>query len=212
MTGVLEIQGHYGHPYRIHDPGDGVIGQALRTGEPYEAKFLYYVYRLGLRGAVVDAGAHVGNHALWFTCVCALETYAFEPVEHEALMANADLNPRGAPLLHMVPVALGAVAGTAALKRDSMTLEASDTGHIPVRTLDDYNLQDVRLIKADVEGWEPEVLLGGADTISRCRPIIFAEERDKAASERNEQTLRELNYKRTGNAFGATPLVEWVPC
>ena len=47
--------------------------------------------------------------------------------------------------------------------------------HIPVKTLDSFQLEQVSLIKLDVEGYEREVIKGAWNTISRSRPIIFAE-------------------------------------
>ncbi|WP_016877379.1 FkbM family methyltransferase [Chlorogloeopsis fritschii PCC 9212] len=46
---------------------------------------------------------------------------------------------------------------------------------VPVRKLDDYNFQDVSLIKIDVEGYETKVIEGGRQTIFREKPIIFIE-------------------------------------
>ncbi|MBF2005174.1 MAG: FkbM family methyltransferase [Chlorogloeopsis fritschii C42_A2020_084] len=46
---------------------------------------------------------------------------------------------------------------------------------VPVRKLDDYNFQDVSLIKIDVEGYETKVIEGGRQTILREKPIIFIE-------------------------------------
>ena len=48
-----------------------------------------------------------------------------------------------------------------------------------VSTLDDFTIQQgiqkVDFIKIDVEGNEHNVLLGGADVLSKCKPIVYAE-------------------------------------
>lgn len=50
---------------------------------------------------------------------------------------------------------------------------------VPIRRLDDVvdelGIDDITLIKIDVEGFEPEVLKGGRETIRRMLPVIFAE-------------------------------------
>lgn len=48
---------------------------------------------------------------------------------------------------------------------------------VTVRTLslDSLKLSRVDLIKLDVEGMEAEALLGAAETISRCKPLLFVE-------------------------------------
>jgi len=54
----------------------------------------------------------------------------------------------------------------------------SDLGTIDVRIkkLDSFNFEGVGFMKIDVEGYEKEVLLGAADTIARCRPIMYIED------------------------------------
>jgi FkbM family methyltransferase len=44
-----------------------------------------------------------------------------------------------------------------------------------VKTLDSLNIEDVDLIKIDVEGHEYEVILGGIQTITKYKPLLFFE-------------------------------------
>lgn len=46
---------------------------------------------------------------------------------------------------------------------------------VPVRKLDDYNFEDVSIIKIDVEGYEFQVIEGGQHTILREKPLIYIE-------------------------------------
>jgi FkbM family methyltransferase len=46
---------------------------------------------------------------------------------------------------------------------------------VPVRTLDEYNFQDVSFIKIDVEGHEQQVIAGAKHTILRNKPILQIE-------------------------------------
>ena len=46
---------------------------------------------------------------------------------------------------------------------------------VRVKTLDQFNYNDVDFIKIDVEGWEPKVLRGAKKTIDRCNPVICVE-------------------------------------
>jgi FkbM family methyltransferase len=46
---------------------------------------------------------------------------------------------------------------------------------VPVKNLDDYNLDNVALIKIDVQGYEPYVLDGAKQTILKNKPVIFIE-------------------------------------
>lgn len=47
--------------------------------------------------------------------------------------------------------------------------------NIPSRRLDEFGIEEIDLIKIDVEGWELEVLRGAAKTIQRCRPVLLIE-------------------------------------
>jgi len=48
-------------------------------------------------------------------------------------------------------------------------------GDIPVVRIDDMGLDDVDLIYLDIEGSEHPALMGGLETIRRCRPVIGLE-------------------------------------
>lgn len=57
-----------------------------------------------------------------------------------------------------------------------MPLTGHRTGEtVAIETIDAIGLKTCRLIKADVEGMEREVLLGAEATIGRCRPILYIE-------------------------------------
>lgn len=65
------------------------------------------------------------------------------------------------------------------LRTERASLEKIDCVYekrvVEVKTLDSFNLNDVDLIKIDVEGHEKRVLVGSLDTISRCKPILLIE-------------------------------------
>ena len=50
---------------------------------------------------------------------------------------------------------------------------------VPVKRLDDLHLDQVGLIKIDVEGHELAVLRGAADTLTRNRPAVLAEAEER---------------------------------
>jgi len=47
--------------------------------------------------------------------------------------------------------------------------------NIPSKRLDEFELDNVDLIKIDVEGWEFEVLKGAEQTVRRCKPVLMVE-------------------------------------
>ena len=70
---------------------------------------------------------------------------------------------------------------------------------VDARTLDSYELDDVTLIKIDVQGHEHDVLMGSLDTIERSRPVLCVElprkyKNDKKEYERVSGFLETMNY------------------
>lgn len=217
---VLSLTAH-DVTYQIYEsPGLGpshktsVITRTVRTGTPYEAVLLEHIYGLKLSGLALDIGANVGNHALWFAMVCGLDVVAFEPIVHRELVANVELNHLEGRV-RIEPVALGAT-GSRAVHFGRGRLRTG-SGQIPVRTLDSYRLEDVSVIKIDVEGMEPDVLEGGIETIRCNRPLIYTEEWDQAAHLRVETVLAPLGYSPVErfvfrrNRGETTDMTEWRP-
>jgi FkbM family methyltransferase len=207
---MIETIRAHDHEYRIENPG-GLIGKAIAAGNPYEAPVLEYIHSLGLEGTAVDAGASIGNHTLWLSAICGLKVYAFEPLDAQRLLANVALNP-DLPIT-VYPVGLGYDHGRSEVTGPPLHVVGSDLAspEVEIHPLDSYGLEDVSLIKIDVEGMEPDVISGAVDTIQRCRPRIFAEAASRKARYRNAEVLDALGYELE-DVFGATPLQEWTPC
>lgn len=67
---------------------------------------------------------------------------------------------------------------------DSNQLSDADSGtvgtiDVPVKRLDDLRLEDVGLVKIDVEGHELAVLRGAVDTLRRNRPAVVVEAEER---------------------------------
>jgi FkbM family methyltransferase len=174
------------------------IGRIIARGTWYEKDLLDDArHRISAfePGTAVDVGAHIGNHALWFALAMRLNVVALEPnpVTFERLARNLELNDLrvpdiNRPYVRALPVAAGARpgwgrvqspalagnSGTVAVKRDRGEFQ-QDAGQVPITTIDELALDDVRLIKIDVEGAAASVLVGAADTIAAYSPVIYAE-------------------------------------
>jgi FkbM family methyltransferase len=134
---------------------------------------------------VVDAGANFGVFSYAFVRRGAI-VHAFEP--QPLCIRLLESYARSHPNLRVYPYALGpsraratlslpadsAFAGSpsATLRNDMRATARLDVDVIP---LDDLHLEDVDLIKIDVEGTELRVLEGAGETISRCRPLMMIE-------------------------------------
>jgi FkbM family methyltransferase len=152
---------------------------------------------------VFDVGANIGLYSIVLARTIAPQgtVYAFEPhpetarilEEHAAL--NHVTNVRG------FPIALGERDAAEVLRdvgrhdlgKFSLRGDSSTAGvEVHVRTLDgmfrELGLQRLDLLKIDVEGHEPEVFLGGFETIGRYRPKICFELSPEWYADRTEKT------------------------
>ncbi|WGW03197.1 FkbM family methyltransferase [Tropicibacter oceani] len=156
-----------------------------RVGKFYERADLDRVAAVIGQGAhVIDVGANVGNHALYFaTLMGAARVTCIEPNPKaiEALRANVQANGLGDVIeLGALGIGLsdrseggfklrapGANLGAARLKKG---------GDIEVHRGDDLFAEEpVDLIKIDVEGMEMLVLSGFEAVITAQRPALFVE-------------------------------------
>jgi FlaA1/EpsC-like NDP-sugar epimerase len=62
------------------------------------------------------------------------------------------------------------------------------------RTIDSFDLNNVSLIKIDVEGMELKVLSGAVDTLQRCQPVVLFEHH-KTDRTKAENLLQEVGYR-----------------
>lgn len=124
----------------------------------------------------VDVGAHVG---LWaYNLAHAFDhVHAFEPVaaHRECFEANVTM-----PNVTLHACALGSEQGMISIKSEhgsSGNSIVNGAGDIPMLRLDEFNLENVDLIKVDVEGFEQNVLIGGEQTIRKWKPTIIVEQK-----------------------------------
>lgn len=126
----------------------------------------------------VDVGAHVG---LW-TRVMLLDFEAvssFEPLPAHIECFKANI---GEPENNrLFPCAISDKPG-----RLSIHMPHDNTGHahvlkggheVEAMPLDLFGLNDVDLLKIDVEGWEYQVVTGAEQTIKTNRPVVVVEQK-----------------------------------
>lgn len=157
------------------------------------------------RRHAVDIGAHVG---LWSMHLVKLfgHVTAFEP--NLSLWDLFLWNLDGCAKVTLHRVALGQASGTAELVvyqghsghshvgAIGEPIKEIGQGHalerlqpVSIEPLDQFGLDEVDFIKIDVEGLERQVVLGAAETIRRCRPVIVVEQKGQDVA---------LGYKRDG--------------
>lgn len=171
---------------------DNTISHSLKEyGEWAQQKIDLLLHFIQAGDRVADVGAFIGTHSRAFSEAVGVEglVYAFEPRKEiaEILLENVELSP--IKNIKVFQYGLGDEHGEFEIAEELMNsnnnfggfslntlhkLTEDGTG-IHLCSLDELNIERLDFIKIDVEGMEIDVLLGGNATISRDRPIIFAE-------------------------------------
>lgn len=196
----------YGHEFTITVEGDKFADEVFSKGDLSEQPMLDWIERNIERGGLwIDGGANVGNHsmafAIWADLVLAFEPMPVNFVLLERNLAGYALGHRVRPFMEGLdekPGRLGAVMGGTG-QNCQWLLQPDPNGDVKVTTVDDAiraygDGLPVRLIKLDVEGMEPQAIIGAWDTIGRWRPELFMEIWDDGLLDRIRAVLSTLGY------------------
>jgi FkbM family methyltransferase len=180
--------------YNVNDP---VIGRSLAAyGEWAQAEMDLLEGLIGRGDWVVDVGAYVGTHTLFFAQRVAPEgrVIAMEPQRliFQTLCANVALNSLANVNAHLA--AVGRAPGTIEVpvpdyhRGENFSAlsfrhegEVSDSGlreEVPLITIDALDLDTCRLIKADVEGMEIEVMHNITEALPELEELVARFPRD----------------------------------
>ncbi|WP_310542646.1 FkbM family methyltransferase [Phenylobacterium sp.] len=181
----VEVSGR-SRPYRFpFTAANFSISLRHAIGQFYEEGALRTLQNVLSPGDVVlDVGANIGNHAVFFAGEAACKVVAFEcnPNLVARLRATVRLNQLEAQInLDHLGAAVSDKVGTSHfnfIREDFSNVSATPTKGtepVPSITLDSLALTACRLLKIDVDGGELPVL-HGADTLLRTiRPIVAIE-------------------------------------
>jgi len=177
---------------------------------------------------IIDIGANIGNHSIFFAKFldCKI-VHSFEPV-----LSNFELLKKNMFCVNnksiLYNIALSNKIDTMDLYNSQINNKGGFSLHkynnsflveskINVNTLDSFNLNNITLIKIDVENHENEVLEGSKETIKRCKPIIFIENLyhgfPNICTNPNphEKIFNELGYKRIKTNILNGYMDLWIP-
>lgn len=129
---------------------------------------------------VIDAGAWIGDFSA-YASIKGAHVYAFEPSKEtlnylrQTQIMNKNIN--------IVEMGLGIQKGTFLLSNNSsnsganrITTDGTNSEKIELTTIDEfvfqYKLDKVDFIKADIEGFERNMLAGARDTLKRFGPKL----------------------------------------
>lgn len=139
---------------------------------------------------VVCAGGNCGMYPRLFAKYFhTVYTFEPDPLNFHCLVNNTQLN-------NVIKI-----QGALGLKNSMVSVERADMGNvgehkigthrgvIPMFALDSFAFHNLDLIQLDVEGFEIDVIKGGANTINRHRPVIAAENGHNVM-----EIMKQLNY------------------
>lgn len=199
-----EVKGRFGSVRYFGK--DEYVGRSVHNYGEYNPDEVEMVISLASgRGLALDIGANIGCISQGLIASgCDVVAFEPQPEVFKLLQYNME-NAFGTAFRRAYNVALGSEAGTAKMPK----VYYSDKGNfgglglgessiygsydVPVVTIDSFEL-DIGFLKMDVEGFEYEALLGAANTIARCRPIMYIEDDRPAKSARLRAHITALGY------------------
>lgn len=181
---------------------DRWIGKTLIEGKAWEEDLITFLKKYVRKGStILDIGANIGTHSIPFARYVGTEgtVYSFEPqkIIYNLLVKNINMNK-----LHNIIIPLNVAVGhkichvrlnskicdgkrkgkdidynTAELINYGGIELGKDGEEVEMINIDSLELDNISLIKVDVEGCEQLVICGLKKTIERCRPVIVYEEK-----------------------------------
>jgi FkbM family methyltransferase len=210
----------------MYNVNDRFIGRSLDLyGDWCDQEAVVLGQVLGAGDVVVDAGANIGTHTVFFAGAVGDEglVVAFEPqrLVFQILCGNVALN--GLRNVRCLMAAVGAERGhlifpsldpRQVLNFGAVKGSTEGVGEaVDVVPIDELDLQRCSLLKVDVEGMEVKVLAGARETIKRCHPVLYLENDTVEGSRALLEAIDSIGYKgfwhvapyySAGNFFGNT--------
>lgn len=223
---------------RVHgDPGDGYYAAAAEEMRSQERVCALLRAACGPRGGpasatVLDVGANIGLATLAMATVLpgSARLLAIEPSPRNLVHLRRNLAANGLERVEVVAAAVGTEpgsllfheaaygAGSHLVSGHHLADGAMSAVSVPVETLDrvvaSRGLERLDFVKIDVEGFEPDVLAGGAAAIERFRPVIYMEFNSWtliAYRDLNPRSLLEDLVRRFPHVLAFGPLGELEP-
>jgi FkbM family methyltransferase len=208
---------------RVAAPLEDYVGRAVFYSGELDRKITWVCSRVVRPGdTVLDIGANLGLVTFVLSSLVGTRgrVHSFEPIPEMQSLIERALAWNHTENVQLHRMALGAETGQLPLSiprghAGSASFVAarhhpeSDVIYVPVRTLSDvmarHEQRPVRLVKIDVEGFEPEVLAGAREFFENSPPdIILFELNDFDGDARESPTVRWLAER--GYGFFSIPL------
>jgi len=170
------------------------------TGDISPEEYELYGHFIGTGAIVLEVGAGIGLRTVPLAQLAGDggAVIAFEPQSNLFKILGANLVLNSIPNVEIYAMALGAIAG------ECQILAPGDPGSdgtgeggevVPLGRLDDFQLDHVDFIRLDAGGDEADILEGAAQTIGRCRPVMYINNDHVEKSTALIQRLFEMGYR-----------------
>jgi len=193
------------------------IGNYINCYGRYEnsqlQKLREIVMQQGIGSTVLDVGANIGNHSIFFAEMFE-KVISFEP--NPKTFAVLKINT--GHLKNVIPLMIGASSSKATLSfkvnelnmggsrivSEDTLMDQKNCSQIkievwPIDQVDEVRDEKIGLVKIDVEGHEIDVIRGMSDTLRRNKPIIAFEQEATEIINGSSVVLKEL--KNIGYGF-----------
>jgi protein O-GlcNAc transferase len=179
----------------------------------YEIKLLKKIQSLRLKGAVLDVGANIGNHTVFFSKECRFDSViSFEMNRDlfQILLNNTEVNDCHNVICQNFAVAdkIGLVGSSVLDLKNTGSTHVIPDGDIKQVTLDSLIDSPVSLIKMDIEGYELKALQGSQKLLSSYHPVIVCE--CQKSFREVDGFLRKFGYSTDHTDYAATPTFIWT--
>jgi len=217
-THPIAIKGPSGRLYQMHQPlGGDHQSSHWKEGRFYEARpedVLMWAYQnQHYFKRVVDVGASLGNHSVFFGGELGSEVFAIEPYTHDICEMNLKTNGIKATLSKFVIGHPGRYAVVSAPKGNvgmtSFRPAEKDEWSKASRSLT-FLCRDFEptAIKVDAEG--ANVFAGSWEWIASIKPLLIIEETDTDHL-KNIDCILEPTHRRMEQVFNSTPTHIYLP-
>ncbi|MFP4355380.1 MAG: FkbM family methyltransferase [Phycisphaerae bacterium] len=201
------------HKVELWDYEGNHLSRMMRSGQFYEYDLLAFLYRrYGTGGVYVDIGACIGNHTMFFAKVCQADrVVAVEPTPETFMLLEHNRQVNRAENVELIEAGISDKPGWAEVEvvresnRGMNRLHAVEDGpegpgRIRLIRGDSLDVENIKLMKIDVEGMVQQVVNSCRELIQRDHPVIVAEVEDEPEV---YQLLTSMGYRVAGK-FCAT--------
>lgn len=187
------------HLVEMMTPGAKRFARLVDGRAAYQRhKYLRAMDHVQHRKVFVDIGGHVG---LWsmqaeddFESIIAFEPHPIHAELYRLNVSHATLHE----------CALGDDDRSISLSTgngSSGDTWVSGPGSIPMKKLDDFQIERIDLLKIDTEGYELPIVRGARDTLLRCKPVVVVEQKGRDERYHGEKKNGAVEYLKSLGAI-----------